>query len=217
MSQEALTRKSTSDRVREFLMKRILDGHYAPGDRIVELDVARQLETSQAPVREALRELQGLRLVEVRPYRGARVREVSDDEVRESFDVRAVLEEFACRQACQKIEIDALRIAIQEMRAAADPRDCDAFVRADLAFHRAIVRAADHGTLLRVWESVGIEVWIRVLLKRSGVDLGPVAEAHVPILAALEAGDIETAAGILRRHPEGLYGSATGGDGRAGA
>lgn len=208
MSQQALARKSTSDRVREVLMKRILDGHYAPGDRIVELDVARGLGTSQAPVREALRELQGLRLVEVRPYRGARVREVSDEEVRESFDVRAVLEEFACRRAADRIDLGALRAAIQEMRAAADPRDCDAFVHADLAFHRSIVGAADHGTLLRVWESVGIEVWIRVLLKRSGVDLGPVAEAHVPILAALEAGDAETAAGLLRRHPEALYGPA---------
>lgn len=208
MSNSALARKSTSDRVRELLMKRILDGHYAPGDRIVELDVAREFETSQAPVREALRELQGLRLVEVRPYRGARVREVSDDELRESFDVRAVLEEFACRHAAGNVDLVALERAIQEMRAAVDPRDCDAFVHADLAFHRAIVGAADHGTLLRVWDSVGIEVWIRVLLKRSGVDLRPVAEAHVPILAALENGDTDTAARLLRNHPEALYGSA---------
>ena len=208
MTRAALGRQSTSDRVREILMDRILDGTYQPGDRIVELEVSKELGTSQAPVREALRELQGLRLVEVRPYKGARVREVSDEEVRESFEVRSVLEEFAALRAAPRLagDVTALRDAVEAMRAAADPRDCDAFVSADLAFHAAIVSAAGQGTLAHVWESVGVEVWMRVLLRRSGLDLAPVAEAHVPIVEAFERGDASEAARLLRRHPDAVYG-----------
>ena len=188
-------------------MDRILDGTYAPGDRIVELEVSRELGTSQAPVREALRELQGLRLVEVRPYKGARVRQVSDEEVRESFEVRALLEEFAAERAAPALSRDTapLEAALDTMRAAADPRDCDAFVSADLAFHRTIVTLADHGTLLHVWESVGVEVWMRVLLKRSKLDLVPVAAAHEPIIEAFRRGDGEEASRLLRRHPTAVY------------
>jgi len=204
----ALERQSTSDRVREILMKRILDGVYAPGDRIVELDVARDLDTSQAPVREALRELQGLRLVEVRPYRGARVRAVSDEEMRESLDVRALLEEHAARRAARSVCARSveLREALAAMQAAAERDDCDAFVRSDFAFHRTIVSCADRGALLHVWESVGVEVRIRMLLQRSGVDLAVVAATHQPILEAFEAGDGEAAGRLLRRHPEAVGG-----------
>jgi DNA-binding GntR family transcriptional regulator len=196
--------------VRELLLRRILDGVYAPGDRIVELEVARELDTSQAPVREALRELQGLRLVTVKPYRGARVREVTDEEMRESFDVRAVLEELAASRAAEAIRgcTADLRTAVEGMRTAATVGDCDAFVRNDLAFHRTIVSCADRGTLLHVWESVGVEVRIRMLLKRSGVDLEPVAEAHEPIVDAIERGDRELAGRLLRSHPEAIYGLA---------
>lgn len=195
-------RRSTSDRVREILLDRILDDVYRPGDRIVELDVARELGTSQAPVREALRELQGLRLVEVRPYRGARVREISDEEMQESLEVRAVLEAFAARTAAGAIgtRTGGLREALARMRDAAGRGDCDDFVRADVDFHRGIVEAARHDTLLHVWESVGVEARIRMVLKRSGVDLRPVADAHEPIVDALEAGDPEGAAELLGAH-----------------
>ena len=201
-----LERRSTSDSVCEILLDRILDGVYPPGERIVELEVARELGTSQAPVREALRELQGLRLVEVRPYRGARVREITDEEMRESLQDRGVLEAFAARTAGGRMDgrVAALRRALERMRAAADAADCDAFVHADVDFHREIVEAADRGALLHVWSSVGVEARIRMLLKRSGAALRPVADAHEPILEALARGDGETAAVLLADHGGGV-------------
>src|SRR5947209_4717619 len=71
------------DQIRKELIKRIVDGTYRPGDRLVELQVAREFNTSQAPVREALRELEALRLVESETYRGTRVREISRREMKE--------------------------------------------------------------------------------------------------------------------------------------
>ena len=71
---DALTRSVLADQVKERLLESILDGSYPPDSRIVETAVAKELGTSQAPVREALRGLEALGIVEITPFRGARVR-----------------------------------------------------------------------------------------------------------------------------------------------
>ena len=80
------------DQVKAILLERILSGDYVPGDRLVETRIAQELGTSQAPVREALRELELLRFLESAPFRGTWVREVSDAELIEVFPIRAALE-----------------------------------------------------------------------------------------------------------------------------
>src|SRR4051812_24212981 len=85
-------RQCMSDQIRDTLTSKIFDGRLQPGDRLVELEIAREFDTSQTPVREALRELESLRLVESAPYRGTRVRAISDREMFESYTVRGVLE-----------------------------------------------------------------------------------------------------------------------------
>ena len=77
------------DQVKDQLLRRILLGEYPPGARIVETRVARDLGVSQGPVREALRDLATLGLVELQPYRGARVRRPETEEIREAMRVRA--------------------------------------------------------------------------------------------------------------------------------
>ncbi|MGH3034284.1 MAG: GntR family transcriptional regulator, partial [Gaiellaceae bacterium] len=94
-----LSRTVLREQVKEVLLARILDGTYAPGDRLVETRIAQELGTSQAPVREALRELELLRFVESKPYVGARVRELSEEELAEIYPVRAAIEEVAAREA----------------------------------------------------------------------------------------------------------------------
>ena len=95
----AIVRGVLSDAVKERLLEGILDGTYPPGSRIVETRVARELGTSQAPVREALRDLEALGVVEISPFRGARVRRPSLDELLEAYVIRAELEALAARLA----------------------------------------------------------------------------------------------------------------------
>src|SRR6188472_3012956 len=71
-------------KIRRALVQRITDGTYAPGDRLVELKIASEFGTSQGPVREALRELEVMRLVSTEAYRGTRVRAASPEEMREA-------------------------------------------------------------------------------------------------------------------------------------
>src|SRR5215211_5576065 len=99
----AVTRSVLRDQVKDVIVERILDGSYAAGARIVEMRVAEELGVSQAPVREALRELEVLRLVVSEPFRGARVREIHADELAEIYPVRAALEEVAAREAATNL------------------------------------------------------------------------------------------------------------------
>ena len=79
-----ISRSVLSDTVKDRLLEAILDGRYPPGSRIVETRAAREFGTSQAPVREALRDLEALGVVEISPFRGARVRHPSRDELLEA-------------------------------------------------------------------------------------------------------------------------------------
>src|SRR3954469_1116230 len=119
------------DQVRRVLVQRIIDGYYKPGDRLVELQVARELKTSQGPVREAFRELEALRLVESETYRGTRVRAHSAREMEETGQVRGMIEQMAAESAARAFQenVSALRDEMEAIRAAAADRDIDGYAR----------------------------------------------------------------------------------------
>jgi DNA-binding GntR family transcriptional regulator len=129
------------DQVKTVLLERILAGRYAPGERLVETRIAQELGTSQAPVREALRELELLRFVQSAPFRGSWVREVSDDELVEVYPIRAALEEVAAREAAKNLggDVAALEAEVRAMATAADVQEQ---VEHDVRFHRLIVEAS---------------------------------------------------------------------------
>jgi DNA-binding GntR family transcriptional regulator len=200
----ALSRPMLRDQIKDAILERILAGDYAPGERIVEIRVAQEFGVSQAPVREALRELELLRLVVSEPFRGARVREVTARELAEIYPVRAALEEVAARGAATRLggDIADLERELDGMRRAAAAGDVHAFVDHDVAFHRHIVAASGNGTLGELWGSLHVDLRTTITLIKRAADLGEVAEAHVPVLEALRGGDPEQAADAVRRHIE---------------
>jgi DNA-binding GntR family transcriptional regulator len=117
----SVARTVLREQIKEILLERILRGELEPGERLVETRLARELGTSQAPVREALRDLQLLRLVESEPFRGARVRAVDDAALLPAFPVRAALEELAAREAARRADGDVapLEREVEAMRRAA--------------------------------------------------------------------------------------------------
>jgi DNA-binding GntR family transcriptional regulator len=202
----AVKRAMLRDQIKDVLLERILESHYSPGERIVETRVAEEFGVSQAPVREALRELEILRLVVSEPFRGARVRDVSPQEIAQAYPVRAALEELAARLAAGSLagRGDVLAAEIDGMRAAAADEDLHRFVRHDVAFHRAFVDASANQTLIQLWESLHVDLRTRVTLIQSVENFADVAESHVPIMEALDAGDAERAGTIVREHIEGF-------------
>jgi DNA-binding GntR family transcriptional regulator len=200
----AVSRVVLREQVKELILARILSGEYGPGERLVETRIAQELGTSQAPVREALRDLELLRFVESEPFRGARVREVSEDELIEIYPVRAAIEEVAAREAAVRLDgaVDELEAELDAMRAAAEKGDLHEQVEHDVAFHRLIVEASGNRILLETWLSLRIESRTIVTALRSGLDGREIAARHEPVLEALRARDPKRAGEALRRHVE---------------
>lgn len=198
------------EQVRRVLVKRILDGTYKPGDRLVELQIAREFHTSQGPVREALRELEMLRLVESKTYRGTRVRSVSERERAEAAVVRGMLEDQAGQLAAVALKgnVGPLRAEFEAIQSAAHARDLEGYARHNMEFHRLIVQAADNAVLLRLWDSLMLEVRTLIGLNVLALDLDEVAESHRPIVEALARGDGPEAGRLLREHALMFRGSS---------
>ena len=199
-----ISKDSIADRVRQVLLERILSGAYPPGFRLVELQIAREFNTSQAPVREALRELQASRLVETEPYRGTRVREVDERETREAYQVRAVLERLAAGLAVARLRrrIGELRAAANATMDAARRAEIEEYLARNAAFHLMIVAAAGNAVLQRTWESLGFAIGSHARLFPDRMNLVAAARQHQEVVDAIERGDGEKAARMLQAHAE---------------
>jgi DNA-binding GntR family transcriptional regulator len=199
-----VVRETVRGQVRQALTERILAGHYAPGERLVELRIARELGTSQGSVREALRELEASRLVESEPRRGTRVRVVSPREEREAYFVRGVLEEAAAPAAVITLagDVAELRCEAAGVLRACAAGDMAAQAAHVYAFHRRVVEAAGNEVLLRVWESLALETRVRLRLARGDIDPAVVESSYDAIVAALAHGDGPGAGRLLRSHAE---------------
>lgn len=197
-------RHSLRAQIKDILLERILNGTYQPGDRLVELQIAQELGTSQAPVRESLRELEALGFVESEPYRGTRVRAVTKAELAEIYPVRAALEEVAAREAAHRLNgnVEALRAEIEAMSLAAQEGDLYEQVQHDVQFHRLIVEASGNKVLLEVWKSLHIEARTLISIIATDIDRNELTERHIPILEALEAGNSPLAGVLMREHVE---------------
>src|SRR5262245_20210625 len=113
-----VTRLTLAQQVRDLLVVDIVSGALVPGERLVETRLAARFGVSQAPVREALRELEAMRMVETRPRRGTFVRHFVQQTLRESYVVRAALEETATRLAmlAGAMPVAALHESVAAMR-----------------------------------------------------------------------------------------------------
>lgn len=200
----AVGRAVLREQVKDLLLERILSGDYKPGDRLVETRIAKELGTSQAPVREALRDLELLRFVESSPFRGSWVREVSEEELAEIYPVRAALEEVAARAAVDRGEdaVAMLEAELEAMRKAAGDGDLHRQVEHDVSFHRVIVEASGNRILLEVWKSLRIEARTIITLYKTGIDRHELAEMHVPIVEAFRRRDPAAAGKAVRMHVE---------------
>ncbi|GAA2660206.1 GntR family transcriptional regulator [Streptomyces vastus] len=182
---------SLREQIREHIVDGIVSGRWKPGERIVERRIAVELEVSQTPVREALRELEALRLIESAPNKGVRVRSLTAADLEEIYPVRAGLEQIAAELAAQRLAEDtsALEPEVAALYEADRAADGEAQVRHTVAFHREIVRAAGNSVLLHTWEGLGIEVFTALSIRWLGTRQQSYAEEHEALVAAFKRRD----------------------------
>jgi DNA-binding GntR family transcriptional regulator len=196
-------RRVLREEIRDQLIDDILNGRLSPGDRIIEARVAEEFAVSQAPVREALRDLDVLGFVESSPFRGAIVRQISVEELLQLYPVRAVLEGLAAREAATRIQPAALRKLqklLETMRSVAAGGDERRAVQADFAFHLTIVEASENRLLQQIWNRMRLATTTFLTVSKSSHSLSEIAERHGAVLEALRAHDPVAAEQAMRRH-----------------
>lgn len=195
-----LKRICMRDPIRDAIVSRVLDGSYPPGTHLKELSLAREFNVSQAPIREALRELEMLGLVETERYRGTRVRAIDLTELREAYELRALLEEAAVHSGAQwsAQQLAQLDAELDAMRAADPAVAFDTHMQAVLRFHRQVVAMSGNRVFLRSWDSLAWGVRSRIMAKQIGFVPGFV-ELRAEISAAMRDGERERAARLLRQ------------------
>lgn len=197
--------RSLADQVYEYLRTGIVSGRLAPGARIVEMEVAGAMGTSQGPVREALQRLEREGLVEKRSHSATFVTTVSLDEIYELFSIRSVIEGFAIRRAVERItpeQCDQLDYLIDAMRTAGLGGDMLTLTEHDLQFHRLICQWSGSATLLRAWDPLYGQTQRFVVRTHKDyfASLTDIADTHLPIVAALRSHDAEQVTHIIREH-----------------
>jgi len=205
---EVVRRHSLTALVRDEIERHIVDGTLAPGDKLNEADWAARLQVSRGPVREAFRALEQAGLVRTEKNRGVFVRKVSPAEADEIYAVRAVLEEAACRMLAVCIDagkLALLRDWVDTMRTAFASRDHDAYARANVAFHDALVAAAGNVKLYETYRRLVSELSLfrRVALVMQADAMERSLAEHRAILTALASRDAERAAALMHAHVNG--------------
>ncbi len=149
-------RSCRRSRIRDAVISRIMDGTYPPGTRLKEMALATEFGVSQAPVREALREMEVSGLAVSEPYCGTRVLGIDAAELREAYELKAVIEERAAELAvpCDKAALEALQADLAELQETSTRLDYEAYAVAALSFHRTVVQMSVNRPFLRAWDAL---------------------------------------------------------------
>jgi DNA-binding GntR family transcriptional regulator len=194
---------SVVDQVYEVVRERILAGALVGGARLRQETIAAELGVSRTPLREALRRLASEGLVVLEPNRGARVCELTDNDLAAAYQARLVVEPGAARLAAGRVDHEAvarMRSAVRDHRRA---RSQAALFAANRAFHIALVAAAGNEHLTRFAEQLWVARVSAVIYARqhpATAEARADADEHERILDAVSAGDGDLAERRVRAH-----------------
>lgn len=194
--------QTRTDTAFECLAELIVSGDIAPGSTVNEAEWAERLSMSRGPVREAVRRLQGRRLVTREPYLKAKVVELSTAKLVDIFELREALEGMACRLATKRLSDESVR-AILERLEADKSKEMERF-----DFHVAVAHGSGNA---RIIEALCEDLYylLRLYRRQSGTAFGRSEEAsqeHWQIAKAMMARDPDLSESLMRSH----IGRATG-------
>ncbi len=190
--------------IKQHILKGITEGKYKRGERIVETRLAKELQVSQAPVREAILELCFMGLLEERPYSGSYVRIMDADEIEDYFNARAYIEEYAAKRAAKYIteeELKKMRFILNEMDSCGS---MEQFVALDHQFHEAVMEAAKNKALKRAWDTLATYEWTYESTLATSMSLKELSESHRQLYDGIASGKDHTAGAYMFLHISGF-------------
>jgi DNA-binding GntR family transcriptional regulator len=188
----------------EALRRAIVERELDPGEPLTEHDLCRRFKVSRTPVREALARLERDRLVRVVPNKGAFVRTVSHDEIRDAYQVREALEPLAVRLAAPRVEraeLEDFERRFRELRTRGAGVQYTRVRALGEEFHRYLLKRADNAKLLHVLEQIREQigsVWTMSILAPRRVQ-GLIRE-HLAVIDALKRGKVSRAERAMALH-----------------
>ncbi|MFC9626507.1 GntR family transcriptional regulator [Streptomyces sp. NPDC056930] len=199
-------RTPLSELARQAIRERIIDGSYAQGARVVEREIAQDLQMSRVPVREALRALVEEGLLDLLPHSGVRVRRLERSDVVHLYDVWEPLAIQASRLAAHRVAIAApeessplegLQAALEQAEAAAAAGERTRENNAGTAFHDRIVALADNPLLTQLMQRLNGQLR---LLFGLNTEPTPMRAQHREMYERIAAGDADAAGAITLLH-----------------
>jgi DNA-binding GntR family transcriptional regulator len=197
-------RRPDYGRLQTLLREDILEGRIPAGSRIKVSDIAARYNTSTNPAREALQGLEGEGLVVITPNRGARVRQVDEDMVKNIFDIRDLFEPYFVRAFVELAtgeEVAELRRIQERCQAAEDAGDYQTYHIANTALHDHIRDWHPNAEAIRILKRHSF--WLRSLSRKNPLTIALMRQSnaeHWELVEAIEAGDPERAVAAIGRH-----------------
>jgi DNA-binding GntR family transcriptional regulator len=198
----SLDRSTLRERALEALRSAITSGQYRPGDHLSEVELASHLGVSRGTVREALRHLQQEGLITAGNRNMLRVSTVSAKEIRELFRVRAALEGLAVAEIIASPDRAA---SVATLHTALDRIDVEgdfaSQLEADLGFHLLLCRLSGNSMLVESWRYLEGRIRVTIMnCETEGVPSMMARDRHVPIVDAIERGDVPAAVEVVEKH-----------------
>ncbi|MCB0062232.1 MAG: GntR family transcriptional regulator [Caldilineaceae bacterium] len=198
-----------SDEVTESLRTAIRDGLLSPGERLVEREVATQLNVSRVPVREAMQRLIEEGLLTKIPHRGTFVYVPTREEIEEISFLRVVLERYIAERVIERWQPHhetTLRAIVEQMRAAAAKRDLQQLYAHDYEFHLTLWQIADQTIMLEVLTSLRARINRFLYEANDALPTDQIAmhvDSHDDLIDVLSGGDITRAVRMFTQHVVG--------------
>ena len=200
-----LAAKTLVDQVVDAIVEATAKGIFLPGDRIVEAEVARSLNVSRIPVREALRLLESQGVVVSERYRGMRLMSVNIDRLEKSLKVRLALENLAGAEVIERTRKDPSVLApledvLAQMHAAADAGDSFLVASLDTKFHHCLCQLSQNDILVRSWEPLSRQLTIIFGLSTLKKGVKSIVEEHDDVIDAIRLGDVAAFEDLMEIH-----------------
>jgi DNA-binding GntR family transcriptional regulator len=181
----------------------ILTGIHPPGTRLIPTKLEQELQLGRVSIREALKELAGMGLVNFLPNRGAVVaKPMSIEEIQEVFEVRYDLEPKAAYRATQRIsETDLTRLEVINKSLPDMAKNPHGYVRANHRFHRELYKASGWGFVCRMINLIYDQVMVfRLLYPPPMEKIDKYIEDHRQMLSAMKARDADAVRHLMFNH-----------------
>ncbi|TDE34518.1 GntR family transcriptional regulator [Antarcticimicrobium sediminis] len=195
-----------ASRIADQVLQAIGDGRLIPGQKVAEAQLAREMGTSRAPVREALRLLESQGLIVSHPRRGFFVHSYDADELDDIYDLRECLELHAAEAAVARItdaDVDRLAAQVELLKRLAQDGQMQEQVTQDYEFHRMLCALGDNMRVVRLFDQIATQLRAGIaLLGRNYDDPWEIAQSHDVLIDALRQKDAARLRSELKEHLE---------------